>query len=117
MKRLLIFLLLSITSQIGIAQQKTIFGAVTSGDDGRPIRGVKVILLEVKMKRKTRELVFVESRIRTKTNEKGEYMLTISLLQENMIRFKKEDYSTIDIDVGNRTRIDLSMKLDAGRKE
>jgi hypothetical protein len=110
MKRLVLLLLLTFTFLTTYAQEKTIFGAVISGDDGRPIPGVKVILLEVKMKRKTRELVFVESRTRTKTNEKGEYMLPISLLQENKIRFKKESYTTIEIDVGKRTRLDLSMK-------
>ena len=111
MKRLIIPVFFFLVFQFGYSQQMAIFGAVISADNGRPVSGVKVIWLEVKMKRKTGELVFAESKYKTKTNEKGEYMLTITTFQENKIRFRKDGYTTVEIDVGNRKRIDISMKL------
>jgi hypothetical protein len=113
MKKLGLLIVLTITAVISYGQQRTISGTVTSAVDGKPVSGVKIILVEEKIDIKKNGLIFVETKIKTKTNENGEYELTVPDTWKNVVRFKRRPYSTIDVKLDNRTELNLSMTLDA----
>jgi len=112
MKRLGLLFILTIGVIISsYGQQRTIYGTVTSSMDGKPVKGVKIILVEEKVDSIANEIILIETQVKTKTNEKGEYKLTVPDTWGNYIRFKKGNYSTIDVKLGNRTELDLSMTV------
>jgi hypothetical protein len=110
MKYLGLLFILTITTVISYGQ-RTISGTVTSAVDGKPVGGVKITLLEEKIDNTRNDIVFVGTKIKTKTNEKGEYSLTVPDTWRNVLRFKKSPYSTTHIKLNDRTDFDLSMTL------
>jgi hypothetical protein len=111
MKNLGLPLILTIAVSISYAQQRTISGIVTSAVDGKPVDGVKVVLVGEKIDTKRNNITFFETKIKTKTNEKGQYKFTVPDTGKNIIRFKKRPYSTIDVELDNKTQLDLQMTL------
>lgn len=118
MKRLGLFFILTVGVIISsYGQQRTIYGTVISSMDGKPVKGVKIILVEEKADSKANEIIRIETQVKTKTNEKGEYKLTVPDTWENYIRFKKFRYSTTDVKLGNRTELNLSMTIPVRQKD
>lgn len=107
MRKLGILIVLTITVTISYGQQHTLSGTLTSAYDGKPVAGVRVILLEEKIDTKKNEIVFVETKTRTRTNKMGQFELIFSNPRNKAIRFKKRPYSTSDVKLDNRTVADL----------
>jgi len=96
MKRLGLLFILTLTYQISFGQEKTIYGTVTSEFDGRPIRGVTVIL--------------VDSKIKVKTGDKGEYRISVPDTGQEL-HFKKKGYTTTEVEFGTKTELNVSMAV------
>lgn len=107
MKKLGLLIALIITFTISYGQQRTVSGTLTSAYDGRPMARVKVILVEEKIDTKRNDIVFVETKTKTKTNKKGEFKLIVPDTRNKAIRFKKRPYSTPDVKLDNKTNEDL----------
>ena len=94
MKKLgLLFIMISIV-QVSFGQHKTIYGTVTSEFDGRPIKGVRVIL--------------VDSKVKVKTNDKGEYRINIPDTGQKLL-FRKRKYTTTEVELGTKTQLNVGM--------
>ena len=82
--------------EIEIIQTRNITGTVTSGEDGEPLPGVNVV------EKGTNN--------GTVTNIQGEYSLEVS--ENASLVFSSVGYSTQEIDIGNRSVIDITMSPD-----
>ena len=77
--------------------QKTVEGKVTSSDDGSPLPGVNVLI-----KNTTRG---------TSTDFDGNYRIELLEGEENLV-FSFVGYSTQEVEVGNRSLIDVTLMID-----
>lgn len=95
--RIWIAMLLLCITQYAWAQDRTISGTVTDAADGSPIVGANVLLKG--------------TTIGTITNIDGNYQLSVSG-EENTLTISYVGYESIDIEVGNRTTVDISLNAD-----
>ncbi|NOY36594.1 MAG: SusC/RagA family TonB-linked outer membrane protein [Chlorobi bacterium] len=79
------------------AQQKTITGTVTSADDGQSLPGVNVVVLG--------------TTVGTITDVDGVYHLTVPA-DATTLEFKFVGMKTYQVDIGDKTTIDVSMEQD-----
>jgi hypothetical protein len=96
MKKLGLLFILTLTFQISFGQEKSIYGTVTSEFDGRPIKGVTVILLD--------------SKIKVKTGDKGEYRIGVPDTGQKLL-FKKKGYKTTETEFGTKAELNVSMAV------
>lgn len=95
--RILVLLVLIFLSQYAWAQDRIISGKVTDAAEGSPIIGANVIVKG--------------TTIGTITNVEGEYRISIPE-GENVLTISYVGYGNIDIEVGSRTVVDVSLRAD-----
>ncbi|MGA0557043.1 SusC/RagA family TonB-linked outer membrane protein [Larkinella sp. VNQ87] len=102
MYKTLLFTLLCLCGTTGLlyAQTRTLSGKVTSGEDGSPLPGVNVV---------------VKGTARgASTNSAGEYTLSVPT-ESRTLTFSFIGFKTVDIEVGNRTTVDVKLQPDASQ--
>jgi len=112
MRKLGLLFTLTIIFANSYGQQRTISGTVISAVDGRPVKNVRIFVVEEKIDLDKNDIIFVKTKIKTRTNKKGQYKLTVPDAWKNVIQFKRRPYSTINIKLDNRSELNLAMTLD-----
>ena len=100
MRKLFLFLTLFfvlIYAQL-TAQNIKISGVVSASDGNQPLQGVSIIV--------------VGSAAGTVTNTEGKYEISVSPLAKQL-RFSFIGYKTVEIDINNRSKIDVILELES----
>jgi TonB-dependent starch-binding outer membrane protein SusC len=96
--RCIVFLMLSASSLVTIAQERTVSGRVTAADDGTTLPGVNVVLKG--------------TTIGISTDNDGHYTLSVPSTGGTLI-FTFIGLTTQEIEIGQRSTINVSMVLDS----
>ncbi|MEM1138090.1 MAG: carboxypeptidase-like regulatory domain-containing protein, partial [Bacteroidota bacterium] len=107
MKKLLLLLWLALVlpllvTNLVYGQSNLISGTVTSSDDGEPLPGVTILIKG--------------TTIGTTTDLNGEYNLNVPT-GENVVAFSDIGFQTQEIEIGNRSTIDVRLELDIDQLE
>src|SRR5688572_22556820 len=98
MKRILLFLAAWMLFTVSYAQEKTITGKVTSSDDGSPLPGVNVLVKG--------------TTVGTVSDEAGNYSIGVPPTTSTLV-FSFIGFNTIEVEVGERTIVDVQLATDA----
>jgi TonB-dependent starch-binding outer membrane protein SusC len=96
--QLIVFLVLTVSSLVALAQERTISGRVTAADDGSTLPGVNVVLKG--------------TTIGISTDSDGRYKLSVPATGGTLI-FTFIGLTTQEIEIGQRSIIDVSLTSDA----
>jgi hypothetical protein len=98
MKRTLLFVAAWLLFTVSYAQEKNISGKVTSPEDGAPLPGVNVLVKG--------------TTTGTVSDNDGNYSITLPAGKSTLV-FSFIGYNTIEVEVGERTMVDVQLATDA----